>query len=49
MNKACAAGTGSFVDELAEQLGISTRTGEFARLAFEADCQLDLERSAQPS
>jgi predicted CoA-substrate-specific enzyme activase len=42
MNKACAAGTGSFVDELAEQLGISTRTGEFARLAFEADGQLDL-------
>jgi len=42
MNKACAAGTGSFIDELAEQLGISTRTGEFARLAFGADCQLDL-------
>ncbi len=42
MNKACAAGTGSFIDELAEQLGISTRTGEFARLAFAADCQLDL-------
>lgn len=47
MNKACAAGTGSFVDELAEQLGISTRTGEFARLAFAADAQLDLgERCA---
>ena len=42
MNKACAAGTGSFIDELAEQLGISTRTGEFARLAFAADGQLDL-------
>ena len=42
MNKACAAGTGSFVDELAEQLGISTRTGEFARLAFAAEGQLDL-------
>ncbi|MCL4534347.1 MAG: acyl-CoA dehydratase activase [Bacteroidetes bacterium] len=42
MNKACAAGTGSFIDELAEQLGISTRTGEFARLAFEAESQLDL-------
>jgi predicted CoA-substrate-specific enzyme activase len=42
MNKACAAGTGSFIDELSEQLGISTRTGEFARLAFAADCQLDL-------
>jgi predicted CoA-substrate-specific enzyme activase len=42
MNKACAAGTGSFVDELAEQLGISTRTGEFARLAFLSPNQLDL-------
>ncbi|MGE5618020.1 MAG: acyl-CoA dehydratase activase [Sphingomonadaceae bacterium] len=42
MNKACAAGTGSFIDELAEQLGISTRNGEFARLAFTADSQLDL-------
>ncbi len=42
MNKACAAGTGSFIDELAEQLGISTRTGEFAQLAFSADEQLDL-------
>ncbi|TAK35645.1 MAG: hypothetical protein EPO21_05445 [Chloroflexota bacterium] len=42
MNKACAAGTGSFVDELAEQLGISTRTGEFSSLAFSADTQLDL-------
>jgi predicted CoA-substrate-specific enzyme activase len=42
MNKACAAGTGSFIDELAEQLGISTRTGEFARLAFQAENQLDL-------
>jgi predicted CoA-substrate-specific enzyme activase len=42
MNKACAAGTGSFIDELAEQLAISTRTGQFAQLAFEASCQLDL-------
>ena len=42
MNKACAAGTGSFIDELAEQLGISTRTGEFAQLAFGAESQLDL-------
>ncbi len=42
MNKACAAGTGSFVDELAEQLGVSTRSGEFARLAFAAEGQLDL-------
>jgi predicted CoA-substrate-specific enzyme activase len=47
MNKACAAGTGSFIDELAEQLGTPTRTGEFARLAFEAGAQLDLgERCA---
>lgn len=42
MNKACAAGTGSFIDELAEQLGVSTRDGEFARLAFEATQQLGL-------
>lgn len=42
MNKACAAGTGSFIDELAEQLGVSTKDGEFARLAFTATEQLDL-------
>lgn len=42
MNKACAAGTGSFIDELAEQLGVSTRSGDFAKLAFAADTQLDL-------
>ncbi|MHB1295749.1 MAG: BadF/BadG/BcrA/BcrD ATPase family protein [Anaerolineae bacterium] len=47
MNKACAAGTGSFIDELAEQLGVPTRNGAFARLAFEAGSQLDLgERCA---
>ncbi len=47
MNKACAAGTGSFLDELAEQLEIPTRNGEFARRAFAAECQLDLgERCA---
>ncbi len=47
MNKACAAGTGSFLDELAEQLQIPTRTGEFARRAFAAEHQLDLgERCA---
>ena len=47
MNKACAAGTGSFIDELADQLGVSTRTGEFAHLAFAAEGQLDLgERCA---
>ncbi|MCL5784837.1 MAG: acyl-CoA dehydratase activase [Patescibacteria group bacterium] len=42
MNKACAAGTGSFIDELSEQLGVSTRNGEFARKAFDAEEQLDL-------
>lgn len=42
MNKACAAGTGSFIDELAKQLGVSTQDGEFARLAFTATEQLDL-------
>lgn len=42
MNKACAAGTGSFIDELAEQTEVSTKTGEFANLAFEADQQLNL-------
>ncbi|MDO8670108.1 MAG: acyl-CoA dehydratase activase, partial [Dehalococcoidia bacterium] len=47
MNKACAAGTGSFIDELAEQLSISTKTGEFADMAFAAETQLDLgERCA---
>jgi predicted CoA-substrate-specific enzyme activase len=42
MNKACAAGTGSFIDELSEQMGVSTRTGEFARKAFAAKYQIDL-------
>ena len=42
MNKACAAGTGSFIDELAEQLGVSVKNGEFARLAFEAPHTIDL-------
>ncbi|MBI2952698.1 MAG: hypothetical protein HYY30_00155 [Chloroflexi bacterium] len=42
MNKACAAGTGSFIDELSEQLGVSTRSGEFANLAFCAEGQMDL-------
>ncbi|MFA5374510.1 MAG: acyl-CoA dehydratase activase [Dehalococcoidia bacterium] len=36
MNKACAAGTGSFIDELAEQLGVNVKNGEFAKLAFQA-------------
>ncbi len=42
MNKACAAGTGSFIDELAEQLGVRVHNGEFARLAFEAPHTIDL-------
>ncbi|HZT34109.1 MAG TPA: acyl-CoA dehydratase activase [Bryobacteraceae bacterium] len=35
MNEACAAGTGSFLEEQAEKLGISIK-GEFARLALAA-------------
>jgi predicted CoA-substrate-specific enzyme activase len=42
MNKACAAGTGSFVDELAEMLGVSVINGDFARLAFAAPHTIDL-------
>ena len=42
MNKACAAGTGSFIDELAELLGVSVKNGEFARLAFAAPHTMDL-------
>ncbi len=42
MNKACAAGTGSFIDELAEQLGVRVHDGEFARLAFDAPHTIDL-------
>ncbi|MFW6149968.1 MAG: acyl-CoA dehydratase activase [Chloroflexota bacterium] len=42
MNKACAAGTGSFIDELAEMLGIRVADGEFARLAFGAPHTIDL-------
>ncbi|MEJ2738762.1 MAG: acyl-CoA dehydratase activase, partial [Dehalococcoidia bacterium] len=42
MNKACAAGTGSFIDELAEMLDISVKNGEFARLAFQAPYTIDL-------
>jgi predicted CoA-substrate-specific enzyme activase len=42
MNKACAAGTGSFIDELAEQLGIHVQNGEFADLAFEGPHTIDL-------
>jgi predicted CoA-substrate-specific enzyme activase len=42
MNKACAAGTGSFIDELADLLGISVKNGDFARLAFQAPHTIDL-------
>ena len=42
MNKACAAGTGSFIDELAETLGISVTNGDFANLAFAAPHTIDL-------
>ncbi|NTU43219.1 MAG: CoA protein activase, partial [Nitrospirales bacterium] len=41
MNKACAAGTGSFIEEQAEKLDISVK-GEFAECAFQAQspCRL---------
>jgi len=42
MNKACAAGTGSFIDELAEMLGVSVNNGDFANLAFTAPYTIDL-------
>jgi len=42
MNKACAAGTGSFIDEMAEMLSVSVKNGEFARLALKADHTIDL-------
>jgi len=42
MNKACAAGTGSFIDELAEMLGVSVTNGDFANLAFTAPYTIDL-------
>ncbi len=42
MNKACAAGTGSFIDELAEMLGVSATNGEFADLAFAAPHTIEL-------
>ncbi|HEX7365295.1 MAG TPA: BadF/BadG/BcrA/BcrD ATPase family protein, partial [Dehalococcoidia bacterium] len=42
MNKACAAGTGSFIDELAEMLNVSVNNGAFANLAFQAPHTIDL-------
>lgn len=41
MNKICAAGTGSFLEEQAQRLGINI-IGEFASLAFCSDQPLDL-------
>lgn len=42
MNKACAAGTGSFIDEMAEMLGISVKNGQFGDLALGAPFTIDL-------
>ena len=42
MNKACAAGTGSFIDEMAELLNVSVKNGQFADLAFQAPYMVDL-------
>ncbi|MCJ7514711.1 MAG: acyl-CoA dehydratase activase, partial [Dehalococcoidia bacterium] len=42
MNKACAAGTGSFIDELAEMLNVSVNNGDFASQAFQAPYTIDL-------
>jgi predicted CoA-substrate-specific enzyme activase len=42
MNKACAAGTGSFIDEMAEMLGISAKNGQFEELALGAPYTIDL-------
>ncbi|MBI4823915.1 MAG: CoA protein activase [Nitrospirae bacterium] len=41
MNKACAAGTGSFLEEQAEKLNISIKE-QFAELAFSSDAPLKL-------
>ncbi len=41
MNEACAAGTGSFLEEQAEKLGIQIK-GEFARLAFKSQAPIRL-------
>jgi predicted CoA-substrate-specific enzyme activase len=41
MNKACAAGTGSFLEEQAEKLGISIKK-EFSELAFQSQCPSSL-------
>jgi len=41
MNKVCAAGTGSFLEEQAEKLGISIKD-EFSNLALDAPCPASL-------
>ena len=41
MNKICAAGTGSFIEEQAREMGIDVY-GEFADRAFAADAPIDL-------
>lgn len=41
MNKACAAGTGSFLEEQAEKLNVSVKD-EFARCAFASGCPTKL-------
>jgi activator of 2-hydroxyglutaryl-CoA dehydratase/predicted nucleotide-binding protein (sugar kinase/HSP70/actin superfamily) len=41
MNEACAAGTGSFLEERAEELGVSIK-GEFARLALSSRAPVKL-------
>ena len=41
MNEACAAGTGSFLEERAEELGVSIK-GEFSRLALAAKTPVKL-------
>jgi len=41
MNKVCAAGTGSFLEEQAERLGLSI-IGEFAETALSGDAPVDL-------
>ncbi len=37
MNKVCAAGTGSFIEEQSERLGVVLKNGDFNRLALAAD------------
>ena len=41
MNEACAAGTGSFLEERAEELGVSIK-GEFSRLALQSQAPIKL-------